>query len=177
MGFARRSTRSTRSFQSRQAGRTNWARITDVNVSVAAGTKVLVAVLALSNPGINETIRRTRGRFIFTSDQAGTYEGTVAAFGWVVVNDLALAAGAASIPGPITDASDDGWLVWEGYPALFGSTNTGSSTNNSAQFRPTEFDSKAMRKVPEGFGVALMAEVTLFGVEFSHATSVLTSRQ
>jgi len=163
--------------QQRARSGTNWGRsVSVVKTVVAAGTKVLLGTLVLTNPGINEVIRRSRGRFLVTSDQATAYEGTLFAWGMIVVTDLAIAAGAASIPGPLTDASDDGWFVWEPYPILAGSTDGGSSSSNSAQFRPTDFDSKAMRRVPEGFGIAIMGEVTLVGVEVTIGASVLSSR-
>ncbi len=162
----------------RQRSGTNWFRLAVADTAVAAGAKVLVASGVLSNAGINETIRRTRGRFMWSSDQGTAYESSVPAFGIIVVNDLALAAGAASIPGPITDLSDDGWFVWEGAPGLYGVTSQGAATNNSTQYGAVEFDSKAMRKIPEGFGVAFMVEAgPTNALEFSFCASVLTSRQ
>jgi len=171
----RRSTRS-RGFPAKRPNLTTWGRVTIPVTNIAAGTKVLLATFALSNPGITEVVRRTRGRFLFTSDQASSYENTVPVIGFIVVNDLAVAAGAASIPGPLTDASDDGWFVWEGYPGLYGSTNTGGSLNNASNFAGIEFDSKAMRRVEEGFTIAIMGEVAAFDVEVSAAISLLSSR-
>ena len=162
----------------RRPGLTNWARTTFRNTVVAAGTKVLVASFVLSNAGINEVVRRTRGRFLFTSDQGTIFEGSVAAFGFVVVNDLALAAGVASMPGPITDANDDGWFVWESMPMLQGNTDGSSSASvgvGGANYG-AEFDSKAMRRVEEGFGIAVVAEVASVAVELTMGISLLTSR-
>ena len=145
------------------------------NTLVPVGTKVLLASFVLSNPGINETVRRTRGRFFVNSDQATTNEMVLVAIGFVVVNDLALAAGAASLPGPISDASDDGWFVWEGVPILSASTDGGSGSIVSG-VQPIEFDSKAMRRVEEGFGIAVIAEASGVGAEVSMAVSLLSSR-
>ena len=93
---------------------TDWfRRTTGAYVTVAAASKVLVSSGTPSNPGITETIVRTRGGFSIASDQAGASESQIGAMGLMVVNDLALAAGAASIPGPVTDRNDDGWFVWE----------------------------------------------------------------
>ena len=172
-GFTRGRPRQT----TRRSGLTNWARTTFRNSVVAAGTKVLVASFVLSNAGINEVVRRTRGRFLFTSDQAAIFEGSVAAFGMIVVNDLALAAGVASIPGPITDANDDGWFVWESMPMLQGNTDGSSSSAvgvGGANYG-VEFDSKAMRRVEEGFGIAVVAEVASVTVELTMGISLLTS--
>ena len=147
---------------------TNWARLVfGVEVAVAAGTKVLVSTIILSNPGINETIRRTRGVASTSSVVSGAYHG---AMGFVVVNDLAVAAGAASIPGPGTDASDDGWFVWQ--PMVWDSPLTTASESHT-----WAFDSKAMRRVEEGFAVAVMVE-NLDGTQsfnFSMGFSILTS--
>jgi len=174
MAFARRRANVART--ARRPGLTNWARTTLVNTVVAAGTKVLVASFVLSNAGINEVVRRTRGRFLFTSDQATLYEGSIPAVGMIVVNDLALAAGVASIPGPITDANDDGWFVWESSPGLRGATDGSGATSNTGFSRAVEFDSKAMRRVEEGFGIAVVAEVAAVGVELTMGISLLTSR-
>ncbi len=141
-----------------------------VALQVAAGTKILSTSLVLSNPGIGETVRRTRGVVSVASDQGAAIEDQLGALGLVVVSDLALAAGAASIPGPGTDASDDGWFVWRPF------VQRSDSSNNRVSFI-YEFDSKAMRRVEEGFGIAIMIENTsaLHGIQISFALSMLTS--
>jgi len=151
--------RSSRSVSTRSIRRgTNWGRIVqNTFVSVPAATKVLVASFALSNPGIGETIRRTRGAYLVVSDQSSATERQFGAFGMIVVNDLALAAGAGSIPGPATDANDDGWFVWE--PILqLSEASLGAADGAATIAQSLKFDSKAMRRVEEGFGVALMVE-------------------
>ncbi len=166
-----RNRRSTRSTGHRAP--TNWARSeAAVYTVVAAGTKVLLATIVLSNPGINETIRRTRGRFSVHSDQASGGEPQLGALGFIVVNDLAIAAGAASIPGPVTDASDDGWFVWEPFQSFGFNGTVGTLFDRSYMF-----DSKAMRRVEEGFTIALMVENAngTTGLNIACGTSLLTS--
>jgi len=92
------------------------------------------------------------------------------ALGFVVVNDLAVAAGVASMPGPVTDASDDGWFVWQ----PFMSRKTGATTFESVEER---FDSKAMRRIEEGFTVAVIAENSnpTQSIEITVGFSILTS--
>ena len=164
--MANRVRRGRAPFPSGHRAPTNWARTVNTSfVELAAGTKVLLSLVVLSNPGINETIRRTRG-VISVRDDAQT--SMIGAFGMVVVNDLAIAAGVASMPGPVTDASDDGWFVWQPFAVGEGIANT------SHDF---EFDSKAMRKIEEGFGVAIIAEnaaatVSQIGFGFSMLTSL-----
>ncbi len=134
------------------------------SVAVAPGTKVLLATFALGNPGISETVRRTRGIFSIASDQAVAIEQQTGAFAMMKVNDIALAAGAASIPGPFTDNSDDAWFVWQGFCQKTVANATAGIV--SVQY---EFDSKAMRTVEEGFGLAVMIENAHAG----HALSVM----
>ncbi len=135
-------------------------------------SKVLIGGISLSNPGIGETVRRTRGWMSMISDQSAAVEVVTGAWGMVVVTDLAFAAGAASIPGPVTDASDDGWFVWEAFIGEMGVASN-STPDNAGRV----FDSKAMRRVEEGFTVAIMVENahTVFGMDFGVQISMLTS--
>ena len=154
---------------------TNWTRIVSSVVTVVpVSSKVLLASLNLSNPGIGETIRRTIGRIMVLSDQASVHEEQLGAFGLVVVNDLALAAGAASIPGPVTEAGDDGWFVWE--PLIAAGSQIANPSGGPIIGLP--FQSRAMRRVEEGFSVAIMVEnaSALHVFEFAMGISLLTSR-
>ena len=150
---------------------TNWSRLVDATYgTVAAGTKVLFSTVTLSNPGISETVRRTRGVVTVRSDQTGGDEPQLGAMGMIVVNDLAIAAGVASIPGPVTDASDDGWFVW----VPFLQSRMTDAARNSEQY---QFDSKAMRRVEEGFTVAIVFEnaSATFGLQAAAGISILSS--
>ena len=166
-------------FRRSRSAETNWARsdfpISGTHLVIAQGTKVLLGSFTLSNPGINEVIRRVRGIMSWSSNQTAIAESQIGAFGMIVVNDLALVAGAASIPGPITDGSDDGWFVWEGISSR-GAETIGGGTVSQARI----LDSKAMRRIEEGFGVALMVENSngTGGVDFrfNAVISLLASR-
>ena len=164
-----------RVIRARQPSRTNWGRsVATGYTAIAAGTKALI--FTFSNlPGINETVRRTRGVLSVRSDQLIGVEDQLGVLGFVVINDLAIAAGAASIPGPVTDASDDGWFVW--VPFMQSGLSLASAGNMAGE--RYEFDSKAMRKVDEGFGVAIMVEnaSATFGIEVACAVSILSSRR
>ncbi len=158
----------------RRPSLTNWGRSVAVSfTTIAPGAKTLI--LAFANlAGINETVRRTRGVLSVRSDQSVAPEAQLGALGMVVVNDLAIAAGAASIPGPVTDASDDGWFVW----VPFAQSGKFSSVSNFGGERYV-IDSKAMRKVEEGFQVAVMVENASAsdGLEVACAISLLASRR
>ena len=166
--------RSTRAFAGgRRRAPTSWSRTVSIaSLVIPPAVKVLITSFALNNPGIGETIRRTRGSFFVHSDQVAAQETQVGAFGMVVVSDLALAAGAASIPGPSTEAADDGWFVWQGF---VGRQQGIMFPMNMDRYT---FDSKAMRRVEEGFGVAVMFEnaaVATVGIQVAIELSMLTS--
>jgi hypothetical protein len=72
-----------------------------------------------------------------------------------VVSDDAFAAGAASIPGPFSDASSDLWLV---HRYLYSSTVFGTGVGISHPTEGVEIDSKAMRKMHDEVTLAFMVE-------------------
>jgi len=158
----------------RRRAPSSWVRdISLTGIIVAAGTKTLVTTLALSNPGIGETVRRTRGMLTISSDQGIAIEEQAGAFGMMVVNDVALAAGVGSIPGPSTELGDDGWFLWQGFVQR-GFT---SATFGTRMGETYHFDSKAMRRVEEGFGIAVVIEngQLTTGLFVQCAFSILTS--
>ncbi len=168
----RHMTRNTRT-----SSGTNWGRfVFAAPVVVPAASKVLVLTFTLDNPGISEVVRRTRGDYFVGSDQQTTTELQMGAWGCIVVTDAALAAGVASIPGPVTDANDDGWFVWESFVQ---SSSAGAAGNIAAwQGVHRPYDSKAMRKFPDGFSLAVVVENAhaTFGLEFYLGISLLASR-
>ncbi len=133
-----------------QRAPTNWARVVTALQNTAVGGQAIITSVVLSNPGINETIRRTRGRLKVSGQIAGEVHG---AFGGIVVNDLAFAAGVGSIPNPIAEANDDGWFLW--VPFSSRSITSASGIPEGV----VDFDSKAMRRVEEGFTVVFMIAV------------------
>ncbi len=149
-----------------------WSRtVSTAPLTVAAGTKAVFTTFVLNNVGIGETVRRTRGAIMVASDQTSNFEFQFGALGFVVVSDLAIAAGAASIPGPVTEAQDDGWFVWQ----AFLRASSQSVSKNALQY--FEFDSKAMRRIEEGFGVAVMVENAhaTHGMQVALQVSMLTT--
>ena len=124
-------------------------------VSLGATTKVLIAT-GTSPTSIDLTILRTRGIFSITVPSPAADATVTGAFGIMLVTDIAAAAGVASIPGPATDASDDGWLVHEFFNSRveFG-TNVGINFEAGQQYR---FDSKGKRIFQPGQVVVAVAE-------------------
>ncbi len=146
-------------------------------VTLPAASKVLLATVVLSNPGINETVRRTRGQVIVTSDQGSVIEEQLGALGAIVVSDTAVGVGVASLPDPVTDASDDGWFVWMPFMQATGFNPTSASIDSAAAKQTYDFDSKAMRRVEEGFTIAFVAANShaTFGLKIGISISILTS--
>ena len=150
--MARRINRTFRKSPSNKS----WAGFSTATIAVAGTTKILLGGFTLSNTNIDETILRVVGTMECHSDQVASSEVQLGAFGMIIVNDLAAAAGAASIPGSITDRADDGWFV---YVPIVQRLNVGDSTGLQPDFGVQyHFDSKAKRKVDEGFQVVMMVE-------------------
>ena len=82
----------------------------------------------------------------------------IGAMGIGIVSDQALAAGAASIPGPWTDSSWDGWFVHQFFAYRFEVTTDIGRLIASISI---PFDSKAMRKVGTNESVVIMVESQL----------------
>ncbi len=143
-----------------------------VFTTVAPATKVLFAGISPSNPGIDETILRTVGVVAVASDQAAADEQQIGAFGIVPVTDLAFAAGAASVPGPITDSSDDGWYVYVPFAQLFAFADATGFVSNKATIY--QFDSRAKRILAEGTTMALMFENASASFGFNIAVNFRT---
>ena len=113
------------------------------------------------------TVVRVRGLIYVQSDQVAADEQQFGGVGMAVVSDLAIAAGVASIPDPITNEDSDLWFMHRffSYGMLIGSgAGTGVPTPNGTTF---EFDSKAMRKVEEGSDIAVvLANATAAGFRY-----------
>ena len=136
-----------------QSPNVTWVRnVAAVETQIPVASKALLAALVPST-SFDETIRRTNIRLMIRSDQSAAQELQVGAFGARVVSDLAIAAGAASIPGPSTDSDDDGWFVW------FPISQTGEIPTDEANASAIyEVSSRAMRTLVEGEQVAFMIE-------------------
>jgi len=152
-----------RRFQSpvRQTRRlTDWGFGVDwVNISITGTSKVL----ATTNLGVGTafTLVRMRGHLhvvcVGTSGAVG--DGFAGAAGIGLVSNDAFAAGAASIPGPQTDANWDGW-IWHQFFDVRQATGTIADGANAASINMhMDIDSKAMRKWDPGMTLVGMVEV------------------
>ena len=136
-----------------------WSRGIQASLTnVPAASKVLIDTFVLDNVSIAETVRRTLGHFIVTSDQDGADEQQLGAFGLVRISDAAGAIGITAMPGPVTERNDDGWFVWQSILS-----RGDASIAPAGQNQMYAFDSKGMRRIEEGFRIVVV-------VENSHAT-------
>ena len=99
------------------------------------------------------TIIRTRLLIQFESDQTAGSENPQGVFAKIVVSDQAIAAGAASIPNPITNA-DAPFHVYNPLISSFLLVTAAGFTEPTGY--TVEVDSKAMRKVGANEDVATM---------------------
>jgi len=137
--------------RSRKEVNYTWSQFnTGTRVNVPAATKVLLGFFFLAT-AFEETVVRTRGVMTVITDQAAAGEDQIGALGMIRVTDRAIAAGIASIPGPMTDGDDDGWFLW--VPTAQMQTNPNDTYNGQVIF-----DSKAQRIVREGQQLAVVFE-------------------
>ncbi len=154
-----------RQFQSRSKPNRAWfSFFLAEHVDVPAGSKVLLGTLALSNTNIDETVLRTVGSFSIASDQAAVSERQLGAFGIIRVSEAAAAIGITAVPGPVTDAGDDGWFMYMPFQqANIVLTAAGFDSDAALRY---PFDSKAKRVTEEGVVLAVV-------VENAHASNAL----
>ncbi len=135
--------------------RTDWVRFQDgSSTSVPAASKaLLISSLALESEA---TIRRTILHLHISSDQSAASELQLGAVGAHIATDRAIAAGAASLLGPVTDRDDDSWFLWGPInQQLFVATAVGVEPMFGHVF---VYDSKAQRRLQTGQGMVLMIE-------------------
>jgi len=156
--MARRFIRSVRTTGPRR--KTIWGSTDLPNTALAAGTKVLLASFTaaqLQTVGVPLTVIRERGLLHVESDQSATDELVEGAFGICKVTDVARIAGAASIPGPISDADWDGWYVWQPFLMRY-EFASGVGFQAGGAGMTYVIDSKAMRKFSSEDSSVIIAE-------------------
>ncbi len=147
-------------FRRGERRKTRWgATIASGSLAVPAATKVLAARFTdaqLDAIGVPMTVVRERGDLLVFSDQEAGDENQIGAIGFAVVSEVAAAAGAASIPGPHTNADWDGWYVWAAITGRYEFSSAAGFEGNFGQ-RIT-IDSKAMRKIEDNMSLVIMIE-------------------
>ena len=146
-----------RRFSSGKRRQTTWVGPADQNyVAVATGAKTILASFDPAAAGlVKPTIVRNRG-LLFVRPQVVTASLTLAgAWGIGVVTDRAFAAGAASIPGPFTDADWDGWMAWGSWLQHWLVVSQIGSLYDSIEM---PIESKGMRKIADDETLVFMIE-------------------
>jgi len=115
-----------------------------------------------------ETIRRMRGTLFVRAADVGTFHGAIGAF---VANNTAIAAGVASLLDPVTDVADDAWFWYQSFGGG-GSADPGSAGPSSSQV--LSIDSKAMRRVADGFAIVFVVANSSGATAFNIALSLRT---
>ncbi len=136
---------------------TLWTKAGPTSVVIAGATVAVqlftfgASILALRP----FTIVRTRGLMFYRSDQIAATEVWGATLGFAVVTDQANAVGVTAVPTPDADGGSDAFFVYE---ELYGTLVFGSQIGFQDLGREHRFDSKAMRKVEDGFDLSVVAE-------------------
>ena len=144
-----------RSFGVRRQHQFAWDRGDFISTTLAAASTKALVVLFIPGSGLDITIERIYTTTLLRSDQAAGSENQLVAFGAIVVSMDAFTAGAASVPGPISDGDAD-WMMHGFMPNRFNFRDgTGSDSIGGAVFQN---DSKARRRVADGHGLAFVLE-------------------
>ncbi len=145
------------------------------NTLASASSAVLSGILNAAALALRPfTVVRTRGVYFVKSDQTGATEAYESSMGMAVVSDQAAAIGVTAVPTPETDRASDAWFVYESIADQF-LFISGVGVQGGNVGRQLQFDSKAMRKVEDGFTIAVVQENS--ALQASGTTQVLGFRQ
>ena len=116
------------------------------------------------------TLVRTRGELsLFLTQASSLGDGYTGAFGIGIATSTAILAGAASLPTPLTEETDENWIYHRYFTCFAGGIIGASAAGNEQLVDPTsaalrvEVDSKAMRKEAIGLGYYCCLEVVEVG--------------
>ncbi len=129
--------------------------------SVLSTTQGVIGSVTISEGTIGEaTVLRCRGNLLITCTPNAAADSDVVGLGLIVVTAAALAVGGTSIPGPLLDQGNDGWL-WHQYVPFdaFGATTETEGNQLLSLAARVEIDAKGMRKLPQDWALVLMAEL------------------
>jgi len=141
------------------------------DVALSSGGTVIVSSFAPDALGaLKPTVVRTRGQFLVFPTVETTSLTFNGAYGLGVFSDDALAAGAASMPGPWDQDDWTGWLV-HGY--FSGRLRVGTTDVDYPVPGSVSIDSKAMRKVGPNESLVWLAESEEGAVQINIQARVL----
>jgi len=132
---------------------TLWLSGSSVNTTMGSAQAVLVTSLSAGALALRPfTVVRTRGIIYVRGDNPAAAENWDFAFGICIVTDQASAVGITAVPTPTTDDGSDSWFTYE---RAAGTTRAGE-LGDTGHF--IQVDSKAMRKVEDGFDLVDVVE-------------------
>ena len=143
-----------------------------VNTLASTNAVALTASLDTAELALRPfTVVRVRGGMHVRSDQTGASEAFGVQMGLCVVSDQAVAIGVTAVPTPDTDQASDAWFVYEQYLSRFEFISGVGVDTDSGRYVP--YDSKAMRKVEDGFDVIQVIECPSTSAQVSDAFRML----
>ena len=113
---------------------------------------------SLADSEAPQTLMRCRGEILYRMDVAAAGDAGNLGFGIIILDNAALAAGAGSIPSPVT-ALDADWL-WHGWGLCHSETGT-QSDSLSSHIGRLVIDSKAMRRMKTNDNVVFVGDVVI----------------
>ncbi len=171
--MAARRARAPRRFTRQSRPNFGWS-LFDLNSAsiVDADTKSLLGGFQASL-ALDLTITRMRGTLEVHSDQNSATEDQVLVVGAMVVNEDAFGAGAASIPGPISDPGADWFWYQPSMRRFLNATTVGQDANFAMEY---VVDAKAKRILEPDEVLVFMAETGTQseGVTISAIIRILT---
>jgi len=140
-----------------QRRETLWAPIPFTQTTITGSGVALVATASAAEDALRPyTIVRTHLHMSILSDQVVAAEEQIVAVGMGVVSDQASAIGATAIPTPVTDLGSDVWYLHHWLMNSF--TLLSAVGFQDAGNQQETYDSKAMRRVEDGFDNFLAIE-------------------
>ena len=138
---------------------TLWTPLAPVTTNISASqTNLVYTASAAENALRPYTVVRTHLFLAITTDQLSVGEMQQMAIGFAVVSDQASAIGITAVPTPITDLASDAWYLHQFLVSEFLlATAVGFQQVDTQQIN---VDSKAMRKVEDGFDNIVTVETT-----------------
>jgi len=134
----------------KQVRETLWVPIAPTSTTITGGGSSLVYTASAAEDALRPyTVTRTRLYMSIVSDQVAATEPQMAAVGFCVVSDQASAIGITAVPTPVTDLESDAWYLHQFIANAFTLLSSVGFQEGSNQF--INIDSKAMRKVEDGF--------------------------
>ena len=139
--------------------------------ALAGSTIVLDALFTPLLP--EQTIVRIRGILAVKSDQEAADEDIHGAFGIALVEEPAASAGVTAVPSPVTDISNEAWILWQPFVSSF--VFTSAAGFESPAGREYVLDSKAMRKISDTQRLVMLLENTsATGMEYWYVLRFLS---